>query len=53
MSKGDLTKGVVFLEWSKIWEMDLDRKYTADFEVYGERVQNPKDSEVDIYVATK
>ncbi len=53
VTKGDLTKGAVFVEWSKIWELDLDRKYTADFEVYGEKAQNPQDAEVDIYVAIK
>lgn len=51
--KGDLTKGAVFAEWSKIWEMDLQRTYTADFEVYGEKAQNPTNAEVDIFVAIK
>ena len=53
VSKGDLTKGVVVQEWSKIWNSDLERVYTADFEVYGENAQNPKDAEVDIFVAIK
>ncbi|MFT4644864.1 MAG: putative transcriptional regulator YdeE [Planctomycetota bacterium] len=33
--------------------MDLDRTYTADFEIYGEKVQNPQDAEVDIMIAVK
>ena len=49
--KGDLTKGVVYNEWLKIWEMNVDRKYTTDFEVYDERTQNPTDAEVAIYIA--
>lgn len=53
VTKGDLTKGAVYEEWSKIWNSDLQREYTADFEVYGEKAQNPTDAEVDIYVATK
>ncbi len=53
VSKGDLTKGAVYQEWSKIWEMDLDRTYTADFEVYGEKAQNPTDAEVDIFIAVE
>ncbi len=53
VSKGDLTKGAVFVEWSKIWEMDLERVYTADFDVYGEKAQNPTNAEVDIFVAIK
>ncbi len=52
-SKGDLTKGVVYGTWSEIWKQDLDRVFTADFEVYGEKAQNPTDAEVDILVAVK
>ena len=53
ISKGDLTKGVVFGTWSEIWKKDLDRVYTADFEIYGERAQNPTDAEVDVLIALK
>ncbi len=53
VSKGDLTKGVVFGTWSEIWKKDLDRVYTADFEIYGERAQNPTDAEVDVLIALK
>ena len=52
-AKGDLVKGAVFGEWSKIWEMDLERVYTADFDAYGEKAQNPTNAEVDIFVAIK
>jgi len=52
-SKGDLNKGVVYEEWIKIWNSSLDRKYTTDFEVYGEKAQNPENAEVDIFVALK
>jgi len=50
--KGDISKGIlIFKEWEKIWQLDLDRTYTADYEIYGEKAQNPKDAEVDILVA--
>jgi len=41
--------------WTTIWERDkeLNRKYTYDFEVYGEKSQNGENSEVEIYIATK
>ena len=52
-AKGDLTKGVIYEEWMKIWGTNLDRKYTTDFEVYGVEARNPNDAEVDIYVAIK
>lgn len=52
-AKGDLTKGLVFNAWKEIWQMekDLNRAYTADFEIYGERAMNPSDAEVDIFLA--
>ena len=53
ISKGDLTKGAVYKEWTKIWNTDLNRKYTTDFEVYGEKAQNPTNAEVEIFVALK
>lgn len=52
-AKGDLTKGLIVDQWSKIWDMDLDRSYTADFEVFGEKAQNPTDAEIDFYIAVK
>lgn len=51
--KGDLSKDLVINEWIKIWNMDLGRLFTADFEVYGEKAQNPSDAEVDIFIAVK
>ncbi len=50
-TRGDLTKGLIINQWSKIWEMDLHRVYSADFEVFGEKAQNPLDAEVDFFVA--
>lgn len=49
--KGDLTKGIVFDTWSEIWKKDLDRLYTADFELYGAKALNPSNAEVEILVA--
>ena len=50
-AKGDLTQGVVYQEWSRIWNLDLTRAYTADFEVYGKKAQNQQNAEVAIFVA--
>jgi predicted transcriptional regulator YdeE len=33
--------------------MDLDREYSADFEVFGEKAQNPQHAEIDILIAVK
>ena len=51
VAKGRLHEGVVYQTWTKIWDADLDRAYTADFEVYGEKAQNTEAAEVDIYIA--
>lgn len=37
----------------KIWEMNLDRLYTADFEVFGEKAQNPANAEIDFLISVK
>ena len=50
-AKGNLAQGIVYNKWLEIWKSDLDRSFTADFEVYGEKTQNPENAEVDIYIA--
>ncbi|MEM8523469.1 MAG: effector binding domain-containing protein [Bacteroidota bacterium] len=52
-AKGDLSEGIVYNAWNDIWKMEkeLNRAYTADFEIYGERAMNPSDAEVDIFLA--
>ena len=52
-AKGDLMKGLVINKWLEIWKMDLDRLFTADFEVFGEKAQNPADAEIYILIAIK
>ena len=52
-AKGKLADGIVYQEWTKIWATDLPRAYTADFEVYDEKAQNPDTAEVAIYIAIK
>jgi len=51
IAKGNLSEGIVFNKWLEIWNSDLDRSFTADFEVYGEKTQNPENAEVAIYIA--
>lgn len=53
VASGDLTKGVVVNKWKEIWNMDLDREYTSDFEVYGRKAQDPTNGEVVIFIAVK
>jgi len=50
ISKGDLTKGLVFDTWTEINQQKLNRVFTADFELYGEKAYDPTDAEVEVYV---
>lgn len=51
IAKGNLNDGIVINEWIKIWKSDLNRSFTSDFEIYGEKAQNPENAEVDIFIA--
>lgn len=50
-AKGDITKGFILEQWQNIFTMDLNRAYTADFEVFGEKAQNLNDAEVDFLIS--
>jgi len=52
-AKGDLMKGLVASVWAGIWDMELDRAFTTDFEIYGEKARNPSAAEVDFLIAVK
>ncbi len=51
-AKGKLSE-VVISKWIEIWNIDLQRSYTADFEIYSEKSLNPENAEVDIFVAVE
>lgn len=53
VAKGNILQGIVYEEWVKIWNSDLERTFTADFEIYGDKARNPEDAEVEIFVAIK
>jgi predicted transcriptional regulator YdeE len=48
--KGNLMEGIVFNEWVKIWNTPMPRTFIADFEIYGQKAQDPNNAEVDIFV---
>jgi predicted transcriptional regulator YdeE len=54
VAKGEKENAVVNT-WIDIWQRDkeLNRKYSYDFEVYGENSNNGDKSEVEIFVALK
>ena len=54
IAKGPMPNAIVDA-WKEIWDKDeeLNRSYTADFEVYSQKSQNGDNSEVEIYIATE
>jgi predicted transcriptional regulator YdeE len=52
-AKGSLDAGIVYQAWTGIWNSDMPRAYTADYEVYGPKAQDPANAEVDIFIALK
>jgi predicted transcriptional regulator YdeE len=54
VAKGQMPQAI-FNTWLEIWSNDssLSRKYTYDFEVYGEKSQQGENSEAEIYLAVK
>ena len=54
LAKGKMPDAVA-TSWKEIWKNDkeLNRRYTADFEVYGLKSQNGENSEVEIFIATE
>lgn len=53
VATGNVLQGSVFNEWTKIWNSDLPRTFTADFEVYGDKAKNFEDAEVELFIAVK
>ena len=47
--KGDVQKSVGEA-WSKIWQMDLKRKYDCDFEEYQNNSEDRQNQEIHIYI---
>lgn len=48
--KGDLVESVG-QAWQKIWSMELDRKYSFDFELYHNDSDDMSNQTIDIYIA--
>ncbi|MCI8519295.1 MAG: AraC family transcriptional regulator [Clostridia bacterium] len=47
------TQNSVGQAWQEIWNMNLDRKYTCDFEEYQNNSQDMQKQEIHIYIALK
>lgn len=52
-AKGNLMQGLIVNHWSEIFEMELNRAFIADFEIFGEKAQDPSNAEVSFFVGVK
>lgn len=52
IAKGNIMQGMVLMNGQNL-EFRFKQNFTADFEVYGKKAQNPETAEVDIFVAIK
>ncbi len=37
--------------WAHIWQSNIDRRYLADFDVYGEEAKDPKNAKITTYLS--
>lgn len=51
-AQGKMSEGFVFKQWQTIWQSNIKRAYSTDFEVYDQRTQNPDDAVVAIFIAS-
>jgi len=52
-SKSNLTQEAVYNTWTEIWNKDVDRPFTVNFEVYGDKAQDPTNAEVEFFITVK
>lgn len=51
LAKGVIEHGQAVVDtWMKIWQSELDRSFSVDYEVYDERSQDLQNAEVDIFI---
>lgn len=41
----------VLATWGHIWQTPIERRYLADFDVYGQKSQDPNNAEVETYLS--
>lgn len=53
IAKGNLTKDAVINKWMEIWNMDLQRSFTNDLEIYDDRAIDPTNGIAEILISVK
>jgi predicted transcriptional regulator YdeE len=52
ISEGELPYAVG-KTWAYIWQSNIDRRYLADFDVYGEEAKDPKNAKITTFLSIK
>lgn len=52
ISEGELPYAVG-KTWAHIWQANIERRYLADFDVYGEEVKDPKNAKITTFLSIK
>lgn len=52
ISEGELPYAVG-KTWTHIWQSDIDRRYLADFDVYGDEAKDPKNAKITTFLSIK
>lgn len=50
-AEGKLKDNIVYNKWMEIWNMKIDRRYEADFEIYKANTTEDSETEVDILIS--
>jgi predicted transcriptional regulator YdeE len=53
IAQGNISDGIVYNEWLKIWTAPINRAFTADLEIYGQESKDPENAKVEILIALK
>jgi len=48
--KGDLANNIVYNKWLEIWDEEINRAYTSDYEIYGAMASDSTNAEVEIFI---
>ncbi|MDR0823810.1 MAG: effector binding domain-containing protein [Prevotella sp.] len=52
VSEGELPY-VVGKTWAHIWQSNIDRRYLADFDIYGDESKDPKNAKITTFLSIK
>ena len=50
VAKGDLANNIVYNKWLEIWDEEINRAYTSDYEIYGAKASDSTNAEVEIFI---